>query len=294
MSKANRAKPGFLVVAMAAAISAGICSTSAPMASATLLAYEPFNYTPGTSLVGTTTTGTGFTGTWSDTGSGGGTESFSVSSGSLTYSSLATADNSVTGITATSGTYPNDVETLATPIAGPTATDTSVTTWYSVLIRTPSSVSNPGGLDIVATGHTIFAGTSSSSAWGLSYVGGGNGSTGASTISADTTYLVVLENVATYVSGAESDTWSLYVDPTVGQTSPGVAATVVNTTLVAGKVTAIGMSSVKPYSWDEIRVGTTYASVTPAVPEPATLGLLLLAGGSLLLKKRRPSAQGPR
>jgi hypothetical protein len=46
-----------------------------------------------------------------------------------------------------------------------------------------------------------------------------------------------------------------------------------------------GPGGANPFSFDELRVGTSFDDVAPAVPEPATLGLL--GAASLLLLRRR-------
>ena len=266
-----------------------------PRASATLLAYEPFNYTAGTNLVGTTSTGTGFTGTWTETGYNGGTETFTIGSGSLSYSGLPTAGNSVLGIVASSGTYPVNQESLATAIAAPTATNPTVTTWYSFLLKTPSTVNWNAGLQINGSTDTAVFGEAQNSAngtgthWSISSPGHNTFGveTPAITIAANTTYFLVLEDTANYGS---TDTMNLYVDPTVGLASPSVSAAVTDSLITVGKVSSIGLSTQRAYSFDEVRIGTTFADVAPsnsAIPEPASLGLLLLGSAGILLLGRR-------
>lgn len=41
------------------------------------------------------------------------------------------------------------------------------------------------------------------------------------------------------------------------------------------------------YTWDELRVGTTFEAVAPVIPEPSTLALLGLAGLALVTRKRK-------
>jgi hypothetical protein len=85
-----------------------------------------------------------------------------------------------------------------------------------------------------------------------------------------------------------SDVVDVYLDPAPGSIAP-VMPTLDNVSLGAN----FGFKSFAFYpgsgsdngAVDEIRIGTSYAAVAPAIPEPATLGLL--AGVSLLALRRR-------
>lgn len=58
-----------------------------------------------------------------------------------------------------------------------------------------------------------------------------------------------------------ADIFTLYVDPVPGHREP--ASAVVKTDLDLGIVSALGIYSTGAFAIDEIRVGTTYADVTP-------------------------------
>jgi hypothetical protein len=96
------------------------------------------------------------------------------------------------------------------------------------------------------------------------------------------TYFVVLAFDLT------GDVVDVYLDPAPGSNAPA-APTLDNVALGAN----FGFKSVAFYpgsgadngAVDEIRIGTSFADVAPAIPEPATLGLL--AGGALLALRRR-------
>jgi hypothetical protein len=106
----------------------------------------------------------------------------------------------------------------------------------------------------------------------------------------NTTYLVVEE--LTLGSGPVAN---LYVDPLPGGSQPGTAtATQTGTTAVASvddvglKIQSSGTSG--NYDIDDLLIGTTWASVTPAtVPEPSTFALF--GSGMVLLQVARRRLQ---
>jgi hypothetical protein len=85
-----------------------------------------------------------------------------------------------------------------------------------------------------------------------------------------------------FLSG--NDTVSLFLDPTPGQPEPGTASAV-KSNVDAGSVSNVVINNYGGYTIDEIRIGSTYADVTPLAPTPAPepafglgVGLLLLLG----------------
>ena len=255
---------------------------AAQSARASRLVYEPFNYTSGSVLKGQTATGTGLTGTWSGS-------NYTVSAGSLSEGNLATADNSVT-MPANGGFY-----TVAASLASSVTATSGNPVWASFLLQTPSVASGGfsgtsyGGLNLVSTGNPFFGISYSSGTSGQQFVvqkeggGGPNGFASSPVPAAGSTYLLVMEDI---VNSSGPDTLNLWVNPTAGAASPPVTpdATV---GLTVGSITGIQLVTSGNYSFDEVRIGTTYADVTPAVPEPATLGLVAIGAIGLLLLKRR-------
>ena len=79
-----------------------------------------------------------------------------------------------------------------------------------------------------------------------------------------------------------NDTFTLYTNPVIGNAEP--VAGVTKTDLDLGNVSAISVLSTGSFAIDEIRMGTTYAEVTPAaaVPEPNASILLMSAVSALL------------
>ncbi len=266
---------------LAAAAFAAVALTG-QHAHAALLAYEPFNYVVGSSLANQTVTGTGFTGTWSPWSSGNGDK---VSANSLSEGGLATSAHSlaVTG-------YPPVVGTLATAISAATAT---APVWASFLYN-PGASTYFGGFtlnlnDTNNQGLAFGVNDSASHLQQFTVLTGSVSAVAAAAPAANNTYLLVMEDVAT----ASGGTLNLYVNPTVGALSaPATPDATVNYTKAIGNIgslTLYGLSS-SPVTVDEIRIGNTYADVTPAaaaVPEPATLGLVVAGGLGLLLAGRK-------
>ncbi len=86
------------------------------------------------------------------------------------------------------------------------------------------------------------------------------------TATVGTTVLLVLRADFT----ASTDKFTLYVNPTPGAPEPLVGTVKQNSDV--GIVSSLTLYSTGAYGLDEIRIGTTYADVVPAiVPEPASL-----------------------
>ena len=249
-----------------------------PSAHASLLVYEPFNYAAGTAN-GVPANGLGLAGSWSFGNA-------LIASGSLHEGNLATSGNSLSG-GASNGTDVN----LSTPIAATVGHPL----WVSFLMKTPATTaevtSGWGGLTLELSPNASvftypFIGYANGGVFVVQTQGGGNDVNGSS-VNANTTYLMVLEDVA---NSSGPDTLSLWVNPAAGGTSPSGTPNITDNLVgpignIYGIGTNDGPSSV---SYDEIRIGTTYTDVTPSsVPEPASLGLVAAGGLGLLLLKRR-------
>jgi hypothetical protein len=85
------------------------------------------------------------------------------------------------------------------------------------------------------------------------------------------TVLLVLE--AQFQAG--NDLLSLFVNPTPGQAQPATPSAT-KSDLDVGTVNSVVINNYGGYTTDEIRIGSTFASVT-SVPEPA-FGWVLVAG----------------
>ena len=88
------------------------------------------------------------------------------------------------------------------------------------------------------------------------------------------------------------DTFSLYVNPTPGDPQPAAADATLTFDLGSQNGLALNTGNGAQVSFDEIRIGETFADVTPLVPEPASLILLGLAG--LVAAGSRPGGFGSR
>ena len=265
-----------LSIKAAALAAVALVGMALPAAHASLLVYEPFNYTAGSNL-SQTATGLGLTGSWS----GG---NATIASGSLSEGNLATSANSLIG-GASNGTQVNLTSPLSATAGNPL--------WVSFLMQTPATATEVTGgwgglvLELSSSASVFtypFIGYANSGVFVVQTQGGGNDVNGPS-VSPNTTYLMVLEDIA---NSSGPDTLNLWVDPTAGVANPPATPTITDNLIgPIGDIYGIGTND-GPYStsYDEIRIGTSYADVTP-VPEPATLGLVAICGLGLLLLKRR-------
>ncbi|HXI72117.1 MAG TPA: di-heme oxidoredictase family protein [Verrucomicrobiae bacterium] len=223
---------------------------------ASLIAYEPFNYT--TSIPnGTASTASGFSGNWAC----GVTPAIAAG---MTYTSLPTANGS---LSSTSG---RQAVAFASPLS-------SGTKWISFLFnQTGNNGGNHCGVYFPNGGTGLFFG------YGLNPIDAATGAlrpgsiltTGTTVAPATslassftgtygaTPYLVVLK-IDFNTSGA-NDTVTIYINPTANAAAPGVTATYTLTTFDVGTITGIGFQNPGggfAIKADEIRVGDSYADV---------------------------------
>jgi hypothetical protein len=84
-----------------------------------------------------------------------------------------------------------------------------------------------------------------------------------------------------------------YVNPVIGGAQPSIASAAVTFAGQGGFDSPDALRFFSPGGGDfavvrdELRWGTSFASVTPVIPEPTALGLLAIAGGSLAAVRRR-------
>jgi hypothetical protein len=85
-----------------------------------------------------------------------------------------------------------------------------------------------------------------------------------------TVFLVVKAQFA-----AGNDQFTLYVNPTPGAPEPATGLVKNNSDI--GTVAGVTLYSTGAFSTDEFRLGETFADVTPVVPEPSLLTMVLTA-----------------
>jgi fibronectin type 3 domain-containing protein len=245
-------------------------------------AYEPFNYPTGAFANNTPSTGTGFTGNWTiPTGA-------SITTG-LTYSGLTTLDNAYLQTASGFQNYEN----LANPLSSGTA-------FIGFLFKGAGDPgANPAGIYLPGNNaSSLFCGFEGADNGIDNYFGLGSVSSstlGGSTILGTTTpisntnvHLIVLE--IDFNTAGINDTVSLWIDPPVGVTTPGVAANAVVSSFDVGTISGFGYNVAGAYGMviDEIKIGQVYGdvvgySLSPTInPNPTTI-TTSLSGNQLTL-----------
>ncbi len=284
-------------------------------AQAQLLAYEPFNYSPGAFFAtsgGTATTATGFTGNlaWDY-----GTTSASIlQSGSLSYT-----DGASMALATSNNYYENGHGRLSSTFdlsgGGPFAAylesgriGANGTTIYLSFIyqkTTTSTAGYAGGLELFRggysdpgrilslntwTGHSIadYHLTVGEGANGGSWGGGAASSTNADLgfVTAAATFFVIRIDF-----GAGTDTARIYANPLLASEPGSATGQVTASDLSFDRIANSNFGGAPSGYLDEIRVGTTYSSVATAVPEPATTAALLGVAALALAALRRREAR---
>jgi fibronectin type 3 domain-containing protein len=268
-------------------------ASATPAAAGTLLAYEPFGEAVGTVLNGNSGGGDfGWSEAWSDQNGHGDVPGFDVASANpIYYPGIVESANYAIG----GDSYDYVGRQLNTSASGPFASYLSngligapgQTVWLSFLMRedaagtTPSfSLSPQGGTNawwISSPNIQIgYLGSTSNDAsgnpfWSIAY-GGAYATptatvlTNAPVVAGQPTLFVM--SVTFGATGANS-TVNLYVNPTsLGGAAPSTPSATYTTTnsLAFQSLTYYGGTGYNTSSLDEIRVGTTYAAVTPATP----------------------------
>ena len=244
----------------------------APRSEASLLVYEGFDYTANSTVTGSG--GTGWTGAWAAFGTGSSTN---VTPGSVTYSTLETTGNS-SYVTTTSGT-----SGIARSL-GTTFSDATTNTIYLSFTFNWDTGTRFFGLQLMnGTSSAIelnkFSGQTN---FGIQAAGTGGA------ITQDTNNLAVVR--IDFVAGG-TDTVRLFLNPSSMGTEPGSATSTSSAAsyTINGIRLATGFTSAPnttaAATFDEIRIGTTWADVVP-VPEPGVASLLLGSLGAVVLLAR--------
>ena len=252
-------------------------------ANAVLLFSEAFNYTSGTGLPGSTNPGN--TTAWSS----GNSTRFAIGSGNLTYAGLADLSPSGNDLVLGNGSASSTINTFASQTSGqvfysflfnPTAAD-SANNYFTAM--NPDSTA-PGGSGDAINAYYYTDGKIYLRAAAQSATAG----TGTA-LTLGQTYLIV------EMVDLTAKTASLWVDPdssTFGGSAPTATASL--SSITATSVQNVGFKSQSaaggPYTIDTLRVGTTWADVTPAaIPEPSTIALAAAGIGLMLgvIRRRR-------
>jgi Zn-dependent metalloprotease len=238
---------------------------------AALLAYEPFDYAAGRSLIGQDG-GRGFSGPWELAG-------FNVDPASLDAFTIAATQPVVGSLNRTGGSVQAGTQRsaagLVRPFARPLGAD-GTTVYLSVVLSGDPQASNAEraqffGLTLNGSQEgDLFIGKPFEPFVVSDYYGiqrrGSFGRTGIPATATTTTALLVLR--CDFLPG--DDRFVLYLNPRPGGVEPAQGALVSNLDL--GVVTKLGLYSTGAFSADEIRVGSSYAEVVPeriAFPTPA-------------------------
>jgi hypothetical protein len=255
-----------------------------------IIAYEPFDYLPDGADLLSQNGGSGFSGPWRAGGFNASIHNnFDVEHDNLSFAPLQQLGNAIRtpAVNAISGV----TRDLAAPLG-----QTNSTVYLSFLIE-PEGTLHGGafngfmGLTLESAGEPEFyvgkPGGGSINSWVMEERGGVNqiGSSTATTIGA-TALLVVKAEFST----VGNDKFTLYVNPTPGDAAP--ATGVVKNNSSFGVFDGITIYSTGAMRIDEIRIGETFADVTP-IPEPSTFALLATAtlGVTLAMRHRKRLAR---
>jgi hypothetical protein len=225
-------------------------------AKAALVVYEPFDYPADTPLVGKTN-GIGFTSAWVPGGFNARLfDLFKVDRGALTYPNLAAkgtnhaaADAPPPGTPGIAGTG----RVLATNIASPGAT------YYLSFLHRPDNDEEFASVVLgTGQGKELSIGKSGTvPEYHISQRGGtGRVLSGVQPVAGKTSFLVVKME---FKEGP--DRFTLYVNPTPGKPEPATGA--IKDDLDLEFANMLFLYSRAAWSVDEIRLGTTWADVTP-------------------------------
>ena len=269
-------------------IASFVCSVFvANAATAALIAYEPFDYAPvGSPLLGKSGS-FGFSGGWRAGGFNASINSnYVIADDSLAFGNLLRSGNSIS--TPSVGAIAGLTRDLASPLG-----QSDSTVYISMLIQ-PQNPLHGGafngflGLVFEAAGEPeLFVGKPGGDAinrWVLEDRGGTRQhASGALTQPGSTALLVVKAEF--FASPNLNDRSTLYVNPTPGGPEP--ATGVVKQDAIFGAVQGMTLYSTGAMRFDELRLGQTYADVTP-IPEPSAIVLLTCGIATAALVMRRP------
>jgi hypothetical protein len=277
-----------LLASLLGATALSIAAATRP-AVAALSAYDGFDYNPvGGNLLGASG-GLGFTGPWHAGGFNAFiNDNFDIHNDPLTFGALVQTGRSIQTLAV------NQIAGISRDLAAPIGQDG--TTRYLSFLVSPEGTLHGGafngflGVVLEAAGEPeLYVGKPGGGAINR-YVledRGGSAQVASSleTTLFDTTFLVVKAEF----HSPGNDIFTLYTNPTPGAPEPLSGTTKSGN---FGPITGLTFYSTGAMRIDELRLGETFADVTPAVPEPAGFVLLLVGTWALRLGRRsrdRPS-----
>lgn len=267
-------------------------------ARADLIAYESFSDQPGKVLAGMGG-GTGFSGSWR--------------AGTLGPDNSAAYQAQATSLDGGTGSTGGRVAALAQySLGGGVTRDLSqsigaagTTAYISMLLRADGTLNEgaSGGFfglllnsssPTAASTSDLFIGKTGSSNFGLEDRGGNNSHLSAAAAAIGVSNLLVVK--AEFAAAGEPDKFTLYVNPT---SATNMGAGVVKQDSDVGTVGSLTIYSTGAFSMDELRVSRDLGDLVPAgdtvaVPEPASVAMLAIAGlGVAGVAARRKRAGQP-
>ena len=279
------------------ALAAAMLLVSVQASRAQLVAYDGFNYTSGQSLSGQNG-GSGFGGAWNLM-----LGTSQIQAGSLVpaapSSGLSESGNSLVATPISSGQPEVANRTLAAPVSGTSGTSA----WVSVVMKGSglSGATSQGALivsDGSGNGFSITTGAFGqgippnnpppSSTWSL-----GDASTGASEASSNISSTLQSLLVARVTFASPNDTVALFVNPPLTGSppaSPTISLPVPHAAFLSRidvDYSSLGGSGTSTL-FDEIRLGNSFADVTPStpLPEPSTLLFAGVAVAGLIVRRK--------
>lgn len=286
---------------------------------AALLAYEGFDYNVAADGLALQNGGTGWAAAWTDTVNDG-----DILAGSMSYTdgssnSLITTGNMAQMNGTTVGNAVNFRNINVSQYAGTTTLYISFigqkilsglgTTLDSRAVNVALfGGANPTATENISVGHgtnTPTGGFGGAYHWGAFYAGnGGNGQTPGATQTSHYSNVNVTTNAFNVLkielnANGANDRFTLYVNPLLAGEGLNVSSITPIDNVDRGATLEAMIQSVRPFggnqnaangagilNFDEFRIGTTWADVTPFVPEPGTAALAGLAGLALLRRRR--------
>ena len=272
--------------------SAAVTVTLNIAATAGVIIYEPFAYTigtnapdpdaglnsgnglPATNLTGNPSgTSTGLRGTWGTTLDVSGGLIYSQGGNTFTTSGGSGAPNNATWggdprVYRNMTTDPFITQRIGGALGGNFGVD-GTTLFLSVLAQTSSASAQVWRLNLSGSGRNVFL-ENTSTGWSLNENASGAAATSAS-LSLNTPTLLVVR--IDFVAGT-GDVFRLWVNPTLGGTLDTAHATLTTTVDFGGFIGVNPRPAILgAMRFDELRLGTSYAAVTPYSAPPPTSAL---------------------